>query len=397
VSRGTALIFRTVALTFVPWLLCALLAGVLAVREAGRARERRRERETGQTLQRLLQALDSASDAIGIGDMESNSLYHNRAHVELFGYTVEELNACDEPAALFADKTVARRIHEDIRAGRSWRGETEIKTKDGRSIPAFVRADIIRNERGEAIGIFGVFTDITERRAAERALAEERERSARAQRLESLGMLAGGVAHDFGNLLGIILGYSGLLKSAAGLTEKEARFAAGIEDAALRAKDLSRNLLSFARGATPELRRISLGPILEAAARGAVAGSPVELRLSVAADLAEVMADPVQMDQVFSNLAVNAVQAMGAGGMLSVTAANGPDGVRVTVADTGCGIPADVLARIWEPFFTTKAKGTGLGLATTYSVVKKHGGSADVTSEPGRGTTFTIVLPALSA
>ncbi len=387
-------------LTNVAWLLCAFLAGTLIVREITRARERKRFRETERTLQRLLQALDSASDAIGIGDMKANSLYHNRAHVELFGYSVEELNACDEPAALFADKAVARRIHEDIRAGRSWRGETEIKTKDGRLLPAFVRADIIRNENGEPIGIFGVFTDITERLAAERALAEERERSARAQRLESLGMLAGGVAHDFGNLLGIMLGYSGLLKSAAGLTEKEARFAAGIEDAALRAKDLSQNLLSFARGATPKLRRTSVGAIISAAARGAVTGSSVELRLNVADDLAEVTADPVQMDQVFSNLAVNAVQAMEKGGTLTVEARNvserdaGFDGVRVTVADTGSGIPADKLARIWEPFFTTKAKGTGLGLATTYSVVKKHGGTVDVVSEPGRGTTFTVTLPA---
>jgi PAS domain S-box-containing protein len=388
-------------LTNVAWLLCAVLAATLLFREVTRARERRRYRETERTLQRLLQALDSASDAIGIGDMEANSLYHNHAHVELFGYSVEELNACEEPAALFADKTVARRIHEDIRAGRSWHGETEIKTKDGRLLPAFVRADIIRNEKGEPIGIFGVFTDITERLAAERALAEERERSARAQRLESLGMLAGGVAHDFGNLLGIMLGYSGLLKSAAGLTEKEARFAAGIEDAALRAKDLSQNLLSFARGATPELRRTSVGAIISAAARGAVTGSPVELRLDVADDLAEVTADPVQMDQVFSNLAVNAVQAMEKGGTLTVEARNvsghdaGFDGVRVTVADTGCGIPADKLARIWEPFFTTKAKGTGLGLATTYSVIKKHGGTVDVASVPGRGTTFTVTLPSV--
>ncbi len=213
-------------------------------------------------------------------------------------------------------------------------------------------------------------------------------------------MLAGGVAHDFGNLLGIILGYSGLLKDSPVLPPKEAKFAAGIEAAGLRAKDLSRNLLSFARGATPQLRRTSIASLIATAAQGAVSGSPVELRLDVASDLADVLADPVQMDQVFSNLAVNAVQAMGVGGILTVTAANGAASadesarIVVSMADNGCGIPADVLARIWEPFFTTKDKGTGLGLATTYSVIKKHGGSVNVASEPGCGTTFTVTLPA---
>lgn len=383
-----------------PWVLCVVLGSVAWWLHRRRQFERREALKGQETLQRLLQALDSASDAIGLGDMQSNSLYHNRAHIELFGYSVAELNACEEPAALFADKAVAARIHEDIRAGRSWHGETEIKTKEGRVIPAFVRADIIRNEGGEPIGIFGVFTDITERRAAERALAEERERSARAQRLESLGMLAGGVAHDFGNLLGIILGYAGLLKVSSSLTPREAGFASSIEAASLRAKDLSHNLLSFARGSTPELRRVALGPIIVAAAEGAVRGSAVQLEFAVAPDLAEVVADPVQMDQVFSNLAVNAVQAMSGGGRLKVSAENvaatdlAAPGIRVTVTDSGCGIPADVLARIWEPFFTTKDKGTGLGLATTYSVVKNHGGIIDVASEPGCGTTFTLTLPA---
>ncbi len=384
-----------------PWLISGALGVALVVVLRRRRREAGVAAKDHETLQQLLQALDSASDAIGIGDMAANSLYHNRAHLALFGYSVAELNACEEPAALFADKAVAAQIHADIRAGRSWRGETDIKTKGGRIVPAYVRADIIRNERGQPIGIFGVFTDITERRAAERALAEERERSARAQRLESLGMLAGGVAHDFGNLLGIMLGYSGLLKMSPNLSAKETKFAEGIENAALRAKDLSQSLLSFARGSTPERRRIALGPIIVAAAEGAVRGSPVRLVLGVPTDLPEVLADPVQMDQVFSNLAVNAVQAMGEGGVLTVTAAAaaGPAGptLRITVSDTGCGIPASVLTRIWEPFFTTKSKGTGLGLATTYSVVKKHEGMIDVESEIGRGTTFTVTLPVATA
>ncbi len=387
----------------IPWALCLILTGALAVvwvrRERVRRTEQRAHAETREILHRMHQALESASDAIGIGDMESNSLYHNRAHRELFGYTTDELNACEEPAVLFADKTVAAEIHACIRSGQSWRGETEIKTRSGRVLPAFVRADLIRNERGEPIGIFGVFTDITERRAAERALAEERERSARAQRLESLGLLAGGVAHDFGNLLAIILGYTSFLKETPGLPGKAPDHVRTVEDAALRARDLSHNLLRFARGSTPEPRRLPLAPILTAAAKGAVATTAVRLDLAIEDNLVEVNIDPVQIDQVFSNLAVNAVQAMAEGGVLSVAARNADRGARgrwveVTVADTGCGIPPEQLARIWEPFFTTKHKGTGLGLATTFNVIKNHGGMIEARSQPGLGTTFSVALPA---
>ncbi|MET0261911.1 MAG: ATP-binding protein [Rariglobus sp.] len=358
-------------------------------------------------LNRISQAVESASDAIGIGDMNSETLYVNRAHIAMFGYDVNELNSNEEPAALFADKTVALQIHASIRNGASWHGETDVKTKDGRVIPAFVRADIIRDDTGAPIGIFGVFTDITERRAAERVLSDERERSARAQRLESLGLLAGGVAHDFGNLLTIIIGNTGVLQSmSASLPTSAVKRTTEIESAAWRAQELSKNLLAFARGSDPHKQRIVLGPLIEEAARGAVRHSPVELTLELMINLHAVQADPVQIDQVISNLCVNAVQAMPSGGRLRVTAANtegwpsaytsmpfGGAMVCITVSDTGSGIPADVLPRIWEPFFTTKAKGTGLGLATVYAVVKKHGGAITVDSSP-TGTVFKLLLPA---
>jgi two-component system, cell cycle sensor histidine kinase and response regulator CckA len=184
--------------------------------------------------------------------MDSNSLYHNRAHVALFGYTVEELNAVEEPAALFADREAAEEIHRSIRDGRSWQGETNVRTRAGRVIPAFVRADIIRDEHGRPIGIFGVFTDITERRAAERALAEERERSARAARLESLGMLASGVAHDFNNILTIVSCNATLVRTSQEFSPIVNQQLADIEVAAERAAELSRNLLGFRQGRPAE-------------------------------------------------------------------------------------------------------------------------------------------------
>jgi two-component system, cell cycle sensor histidine kinase and response regulator CckA len=402
----------TIALQLLPWIISAVLAGLLLRLHRRKRRAERAHAATTLSLSRISQAVESASDAIGIGDMNADTLYINKAHRALFGYTVDELNANEEPAALFADKSVAGKIHESIRAGVSWHGETEVKTKDGRLIPAFVRADIIRDETGRPIGIFGVFSDITERLAAQRVLAEERERSARAQRLESLGMLAGGVAHDFGNLLTIIIGNTGILQSmSATLPPGAAKRTAEIESAAWRAQELSKNLLAFARGSAPQKQQVVLGPLIEEAARGAVRNSSIDLTLKIAPDLALVEADPVQIDQVISNLCVNAVQAMKDGGRLRVTAANadgrnsGGQGtafpfpgsiICITITDTGGGIPPDVLPRIWEPFFTTKQKGTGLGLATVYAVVKKHGGSITVDSVPDLGTTFTLTLPAVA-
>jgi PAS domain S-box-containing protein len=406
----------SLGLLIFPWLISAILAVLLLRIHLQKRRTEQAHADTSEDLERthrkltrISQAVESATDAIGIGDMNSETLYVNRAHIAMFGYDVNELNSNDEPAALFADKAVAIKIHESIRAGVSWHGETEVKTKDGKVIPAFVRADIIRDEVGAPIGIFGVFSDITERLAAQRVLAEEGERSARAQRLESLGMLAGGVAHDFGNLLTIIIGNTGLLQSMGDTLPAGALKRTGeIEAAAWRAQDLSKNLLAFARGSAPQKQQIVLGPLIEEAARGAVRHSQVELSLKIATDLAAVEADPVQIDQVVSNLCVNAVQAMKNGGRLRVSAENADgwkgaasgtpfDGpvVVVTITDTGAGIPADVLPRIWEPFFTTKQKGTGLGLATVYAVVKKHGGNITVDSVPDLGTTFTLTLPAV--
>lgn len=407
------------AFQFLPWFISVILAAWLLCIYMQKRRAERVHADTNAhlqqthlTLTRISQAVESATDAIGIGDMNSETLYVNRAHVAMFGYDVNELNANEEPAALFADKSVALKIHESIRAGVSWHGETEVKTKHGKIIPAFVRADIIRDEGGTPIGIFGVFSDITERLAAQRVLAEERERSARAQRLESLGLLAGGVAHDFGNLLTIIIGNTGFLRSMENtLPPAVAKRTGEIEAAAWRAQELSKNLLAFARGSAPQKQRLLIAPVIEQAARGAVQHSPVALDLDIAPDLAAVNADPVQIDQVISNLCVNAVQAMPDGGRLKISAVNA-DGlqssaqgtsfpfsgavVRITITDTGGGIPADVLPRIWEPFFTTKKKGTGLGLATVYAVVKKHEGSITVKSSAGTGTTFTLSLPAVS-
>jgi PAS domain S-box-containing protein len=523
----------------IPWVLLALVLafGWWLQRRYERALRAREQAEvtlkaTEGTLRRIRQAVESASDAIGIGDMEGTSLYHNRAHIALFGYSVEELNATPEPAVLFADKIVAAAIHAAIRGGYSWAGETDVKTKDGRIVPCFVRADLIRDEHDRPAGIFGVFTDITERRRTERLVDEQRQRLevtlqsigdgvittdvegrvvlmnpvaegftgvkqavgagqplqdllplrdettrklresgtltllrerrrtriadtfllvdaagnerviaesaavirtadgkiagavvalrditrdrrkaddvARAGKLESLGLMAGSIAHDFANLLTAMVANLQLAQLDPSLTASLKERLDQVERAVWRARDLTQQLTTFAKGGAIMKKPVALEALLREASGFAVQNPAVQLRHQIAPDLWFVDADESQLVQVINNLAVNAVQAMPDGGLLLVAAENvspeedthapvgGSRFVKITVSDTGSGIPPEHLAKIFEPFFTTKPKGTGLGLATSYSVIKKHGGELRVESAPGRGTTFHILLPAAS-
>jgi PAS domain S-box-containing protein len=396
---------------FAQWLPWCLLAIVLAVGFWHRRRyiaevQARHHTEatlhrTKVTLQRVSQAVESASDAIGIGDMDGTSLYHNRAHIELFGYTVEELNAVPETGALFADKTIALEIHTSLQNGRSWTGEIQVKNKAGKRIPASVRANIIRDEKGTPVGIFGVFRDITD----ERNRAIERER---ANKLESLGLLAGGIAHDFANLLTLIIGHLSLAQLIEGLPEKVNARLTHIEKAAWRAKDMTQQLLTFAKGGVTVKKTLPLESLLRESVGFALqsASGGVEGDYTIAPELWLVEADAGQLGQVFNNIALNAVQAMNHRGTLRVVARNLPPGpeqgselstvrvVHVSITDTGPGISPENLAKIFDPFFTTKTKGTGLGLATVYSIVKNHGGRLTVDSLVGVGTTFHLYLRA---
>jgi PAS domain S-box-containing protein len=375
-----------------------IVAGATYFLVAGH-RHRRALASSSLGLQRIQQAVESASEAIGIGDFQGNSLYHNRAHVALFGYSVEELNAVPGSGVLFADKATAKAIIAAIFAGRSWSGETDVVTKDGRRLPAFVRADIIKDAKGTPVGIFGLFRDVTR----ERQLAEE---AARAKKLDSLGLMAGGIAHDFNNLLMVMLGQVQLAQVQPGSHATVVECLDEIEKVTLRAQDLTDRLRSFAKGENPSMALIHLPLLTREAVRLATKGSPIKPVYEMQESLPPVMADETQILQVLHNLALNAVQAMPKGGTLKVTtgevsheeaeflALGGTNWVRVAIADSGIGIPPENLARVFEPFFTTKPKGTGLGLATCYSIVKKHSGHLKVESTPGVGTTFQMYLPA---
>lgn len=386
-------------LTVLAWVLpvVALLAGFALGRRRS-VRLQARLDHTEMMLRRISQAVESTSDAVGIGDMQGHSLYHNRAHLDLFGYTVAELNSVPGEGVLFADKTVAQEILTAVKSGRSWSGETEVLSRTGRRVPAFVRADIIRDETGQPVGIYGVFADITERLRR----AEEQER---ANRLESLGLMAGGVAHDFGNLMTVMSCNLYLVQDTPDLPLEAGPRLMEIDKVIHRAIKLTEQLKTFAKGGPLQRKLTRLPGLVREAAKLAVTGTSVQVDDDLPGDVWPVEVDDTQIGQVVHNIVLNAVQAMAGRGTVTLRATNlapgteaglppGESWVKISMGDNGPGMPPEVLARIFDPFFTTKQKGTGLGLATSHTIIEKHRGRLRVDSKPGAGTTFHLILPA---
>ncbi|MEW6720399.1 MAG: ATP-binding protein [Thermodesulfobacteriota bacterium] len=243
-----------------------------------------------------------------------------------------------------------------------------------------------------------VFRDVTEKSRME-------EEVLRGRKLESLGILAGGIAHDFNNLLTGVLGNVSLAKDMMPRGRRERMRLEEAEKAALKAKELANRLLAFSKGGNPDRRRIPAAEVVRDAARLAVGGTNVRCEFRAQDGLWEMFADPGQIEQVIGNLVINAVQAMPAGGTVRVEMENAPvregeilhvkEGkyVKVEVTDEGGGIPAEILPRIFDPYFTTKEKGNGLGLANCYTIMKGHGGNIFADSPPGRGATFRLYVP----
>jgi PAS domain S-box-containing protein len=263
-------------------------------------------------------------------------------------------------------------------------------------------------------GVFILSLDITERKRAEQALEQAEARLQAAQRMESIGRLAGGVAHDFNNLLSVIISYTEFALEGVRPGDPLRSDLEEVEKAGHRAAALTRQLLAFSRKQVLEPEIVDLGAVLSnmASMLQRLLGEDLALRLVLAPDLGSVRVDPGQMEQVVMNLAVNARDAMPSGGHLTIETANVelddacasqhlsvPPGPYVTlsVSDDGAGMSKETLGRIFEPFFTTKerGKGTGLGLSTVFGIVKQSGGGIWVYSELGRGTTFKVYLPRL--
>jgi len=280
--------------------------------------------------------------------------------------------------------------------------ESEVRRRDGSVIWVSENVRVVRAADGSVESYEGVVADITARRRLEAEMA-------RASKLEAVGILAGGIAHDFNNILTVVLGNITLAESETASATARPRLLHEAHQATLRARDLTQQLLTFAKGGDPVRAAVELPDLLRESVGFALHGSNIRAEFELPGGLRRVNADKGQLGQVIHNLAINAVQAMPQGGILRLRAANEhlaagargglPAGeyVCISVADTGVGIPAEHLAKIFDPYFTTKTQGSGLGLATVYAVISKHQGHIEVESQPGAGATFRFWLPVASA
>ncbi|MBN1531496.1 MAG: PAS domain S-box protein [Spirochaetes bacterium] len=304
---------------------------------------------------------------------------------------------------IYEDPEEYRRFSRMLRdSGTARNLEVRFRRKDGVIRNAVVNADIITI--GQAPHVVTSIYDVTERIIAEEAIMKM-------EKLESLGLLAGGIAHDFNNMLMGIIGNISMVKTGLRPDDPLAVPLNDAEASCLRARDLTRQLLTFSRGGAPVKKVIYLQELLKQTVHFNMAGSNVRPQISIDEDLLPVEADEGQIGQVINNLTLNAVQAMPRGGTIEISARNRtidePEEfplfqsrtaqgtyVVIEVRDHGVGIPRDRRARIFDPYFTTKPKGSGLGLAVVYSIVRNHDGFIDFESEPGAGTVFRVFLPA---
>lgn len=379
----------------------AILASLgAAALEAARLHERARD-------EALL--LNLAADAIVACDPQNRIAYWNRGAEQMYGWTSPEALGQDLAKLLFpASLPLLAELERLLPERGEWHGELKHVTKTGKPIMVASRWTLVRDASGRVKSKLIIGTDVTEQKRLEAQLFH-------AQKLESIGTLTGGVAHDFNNLLTVINGYSDILLNTAHPAERVQEFLRGIRRAGDRAAALTHQLLAFSRKQVLEPKVLDLNAIvleMDKMLRRLI-GEDIDLTTSLAPALGPVKVDPVQIEQVVVNLIVNGRDAMPQGGKLTIETQNVvlesacvqanvdvPPGsyVMVSVTDTGCGMDEATQLRIFEPFFTTKAlgKGTGLGLATVYGVVKQSGGHIQVYSELNHGTTFRIYLPRLA-
>jgi PAS domain S-box-containing protein len=361
-----------------------------------------------QSEQRLRSFFDTAH--VGMGEMDEGGRFVrvNDALSAMLGYSRDELLTLSAPQLAFPEDEaeVARNVQQMSLGPRDLHQvERRYRRKDGTALWSLAHVVVMeRDERGRAMGASVVMVDVTERRRLEADLRQ-------VQKMEAIGQLAGGVAHDFNNLLTVILSSSELLQTPDLDPVERAETVQQIQDAGERARDLTRQLLAFARKQVTRPVPLDLLAVVRSAEKllRRLVGEDVtvEVEVEAPANLFRVLCDAGQFEQVLMNLAVNARDAMPHGGTLTLALANAVvtsaeatspppgDWVRLTVKDTGTGLTEAARAHLFEPFFTTKAlgRGTGLGLATVHGIVAQAGGHIQAESEEGRGTAFTLWFP----
>ncbi len=383
------------------------LAGVgIDISERRRAESERdlRHRAEAKLLEQAT-LLDKAQDAILVRDLEHRITYWNKSAEALYGWPASEVMGRSARELLYVEPAQFDEAMRRALVEGEFVGELSQRRRDGRRLTVEGRWTLVRDDAGEPRAVFAINTDVSERKRLEEQLRQS-------QKMEAVGQFAGGVAHDFNNLLTVIVGCSEHLAGLQGLDPAAQESVLAIRETSDRAADLTRKLLSFSRRSILQPKVLDLNAVVAGTAEllRRIIGDDVQLVTVLDPHIGRVKADPTQLDQVLMNLAANARDAMPDGGKLSVETSvavldeehasshpgcrRGPH-VRLSVTDTGHGMGTDVLAHIFEPFYTTKesSKGTGLGLATVYGIVQQSGGCIHVRSEPGQGARFDIHLP----
>ena len=367
-------------------------------------------RQAEAELTRLNTAIEQSAEAIVITDIDGNIQYVNPAFEQITGYSRDEVIG-QNPRILKSGKheePFYKDLWDTITSGSVWRGRIINRRKDGSLYTEEDTISPVIDKEGKITNFVAVKRDISKEQMLEEELLQS-------QKMEAVGTLAGGVAHDFNNLLTIIQGHAELMMLEISESDPNYRELRQIVNTTARAASLTRQLLLFSRKEVMEFKPINLnetiGNLLKMLKR--LIGEDIRIVTSFDDDLWQVNADESNLEQVIMNIAVNARDAMPEGGALTIKTENLslsedeckfiPDShsgkfVRLTIEDTGTGIPKEIMDKIFEPFFSTKevGKGTGLGLSVVFGIVKKHNGWINVYSEPGQGAVFRIYLPAVS-
>jgi PAS domain S-box-containing protein len=356
--------------------------------------------------ERLAVTLRSIGDGVITTDTEGKIVLMNRVAEEMTGWRQDEaigkpfdevFHILNEKSRLRCENPIEKVLQSGTTIGLA--NHTVLISRFGKERIIADSGAPIRDQLSRIVGAVLVFRDITDKMKMEEELFK-------AHKLESIGILAGGIAHDFNNLLTAVLGNISLAKMLTSSEDKIHQKLVEAEKASLRARDLTQQLLTFSRGGAPVKKVTSIAGIIRDSAGFTLSGSKVQCRFDIPEDLWPTEVDEGQISQVINNLIINADQSMPEGGVIAVTCKNIylvdstllplRDGryISISIADQGTGIDEDKITRIFDPYFTTKKSGKGLGLATVYSIVKNHDGHITVKSPTGVGTTFTIYLPA---
>ena len=380
----------------------ARVASVLVI-----ARDVTRQREEEQTRIKLAAAIEAAQEGVALAGPDGILTYINSTFSAITGFEKAKLVGQPLPAlsGQAADPSKTRSVSRTVRAGRPWSGRFTARRNGGGEFLCDLRITPLKDDSGAVTSFIGLLRDVTREASLEEQVRES-------QKLEALGTLSGGIAHDFNNLLAVILGNTELALDDMPENDLAVRNLRQVHTAALRGRDLVKQILAFSRKSAPQAKPFSVTPLIRETTKllRSTVPTTIEIREDLKAAEDTLNADPTQIQQVILNLTTNAAHAMAEGGVMTIGLdritldSTGPlpdpglrpgDYLVLSVADTGTGMDETVRRKIFEPFFTTKeaGRGTGLGLSVAYGIVKAHEGAITVETAKGNGTLFRVFLP----